>query len=262
MNFGICNLSIIPIRKDPNDASEMVSQLLFGELFSIIKKEKKWLHIQCEFDEYEGWIDIKQAIEIERNIFESYQNAEKGISMEVVSAITNNSFHLPILIGSTLPYFDGMNFKLDKHKYIFNGQAIRHDNTNIDIEFIKKCAQKFLHAPYLWGGRSPFGIDCSGFVQIVFKLANIKLKRDAYQQAEAGQTIDLLEQTQIGDLAFFTNNDEERITHVGIIIETEQSVKIIHASGRVRIDLLDHYGIYNKETKNYSHKLKLIKRLL
>jgi gamma-D-glutamyl-L-lysine dipeptidyl-peptidase len=115
-----------------------------------------------------------------------------------------------------------------------------------------------LNSPYLWGGKTPFGIDCSGFTQMAYKLAGIKLRRDAWQQAEQGHTINLLEETEPGDLAFF-DNDEGNIVHVGIILRDH---KIIHAAGKVRIDSIDHYGINNKELKKYTHKLRLIKRMV
>ncbi len=167
---------------------------------------------------------------------------------------------LPVLIGSTLPSFDGMNFKLKNEKFVYNGQAITHGNGNdYDHEkILEKCALKYLHAPYLWGGRSPFGIDCSGFTQMVFKLMDVRLKRDAYQQAQQGKDIGFADLAQEGDLAFFENK-EGKISHVGIILKNK---KIIHASGCVRIDKIDAYGIFNEETKKYSHNLKVIKRVL
>ena len=163
--------------------------------------------------------------------------------------------HVPILIGSSLPNFDGLNFKIDKKKYLFQGISLENNNSNISK--IQKIALKYLHAPYLWGGRSPFGIDCSGFTQIVFKFLDILLPRDAYQQAELGTSIAFVEETKIGDLAFF--GTEEKITHVGIVLS---NTEIIHASGKVKIDRIDHLGIYSKEQKKYTHKLRTIKRLI
>jgi len=110
----------------------------------------------------------------------------------------------------------------------------------------------------LWGGRSPFGIDCSGFTQMVYKLCGMPLKRDAWMQAEQGQDIHLLDETQPGDLAFF-DNEEGRIIHVGILTTKN---RIIHASGKVRLDSIDHQGIFNSETKRYTHNLRLLKRLI
>jgi cell wall-associated NlpC family hydrolase len=119
------------------------------------------------------------------------------------------------------------------------------------------CALEFLNVPYLWGGKSVFGIDCSGFVQLVFRLYDLNLPRDAYQQAEIGELIDSKEARQ-GDLAYFTN-EKGKIIHVGIVLDNET---IIHASGRVRIDQLTKSGIYNSDYCKETHKLHFIKRVL
>ena len=148
-----------------------------------------------------------------------------------------------------------MNFKIAKEKFIYNGQAIQSEAKSSVL--LERVAMRYLNAPYLWGGRSPFGIDCSGFTQMVFKFTGIKLLRDAYLQAEQGTVINFIEESQPGDLAFFTN-EEGRITHVGIILKDQQ---IIHASGKVRIDKIDHFGIYSATQKKYSHQLKIIKRM-
>ena len=102
------------------------------------------------------------------------------------------------------------------------------------------------------------GLDCSGFTQAVFRLNGISLPRDASQQSGIGQVINLVTEALPGDLAFF-DNDEGMITHVGLILD---STSIIHASGKVRIDALDHQGIYNVETNKYSHRLRLIRRIM
>jgi len=267
LKYGICNLSIVPIRKEPSDQAEMVSQLLFGETFKIIpiaiRSEKKWLKIQTTFDQYEGWIDEKQFLPVNEKYFTDISQMKVAITMDLVHPATTDNSYIPIVIGSSLSNFDGVNFQLLKQKFHYNGQAIIPDNSNINLLLISKIANKYLNAPYLWGGRSPFGIDCSGFTQMVFKLIGISLKRDAYQQAEQGRIINFVEESQEGDLAFF-ENEERKIIHVGIILnntENPSARNIIHASGKVRIDKLDHHGIYNISTKKYSHRLRIIKRI-
>ncbi|MCY7361282.1 MAG: C40 family peptidase, partial [Ignavibacteria bacterium] len=146
----------------------------------------------------------------------------------------------------------------EKYKIKAKTKVITQTELKPDEDQITEIALKYLNAPYLWGGRSPYGIDCSGFTQMVYKFFGIRLKRDAYQQAEQGRTIDYIDHTQTGDLAFF-HNEDGKIKHVGIIL---QHKKIIHASGCVRIDSIDHHGIYNHDKKTYSHNLRFFKRIL
>lgn len=271
MQYDIGDLSVVPVRKEPSDKSEMVTQLLFGETFRITENKKKWLKITITQDDYVGWIDEKQFLPITDKYFHELKKSKVAYSLDLVQSATSDKRHVPILIGSTLPNFDGINFQLHKEKMIYNGQALVPENNSYNGNLILKVAMKYLNAPYLWGGRSPFGIDCSGFTQVVFKILGIFLKRDAYQQAEMGSTVNFVEETQDGDLAFF-ENEERKISHVGIVIkdtptekltlENNKNRHIIHASGKIRIDQLDHYGIFNLNRKKYSHKLRIIKRIL
>jgi len=253
MDTGICFLSVIPVRESANDRSQMVTQLLFGETYKIIQQQEKWLKIMVTHDNYEGWIDRKQHQAL--NEKEAVQNY--AMSYDLVHPLQNQDSHIPLLIGSKIHNYDGINAKLNKHKWTFNGKAINAKDLIFNDKRITKLVMKYLHAPYLWGGRSPFGIDCSGLTQNIFQFFNIKLPRDAYQQAAEGYAIGFVNEAKIGDLAFF--GDEEKITHVGIILENQ---KIIHASGKVRIDKIDHYGIFNETEKKYSHKLRIIKRII
>jgi cell wall-associated NlpC family hydrolase len=255
MKYGISVLSVIAIRKEMSHRSEQISQLLFGETYEILQKQGGWLQIKCTYDGYEGWLDESQHYELTEREYLNLSANEPGMALELVNSAVSSSYSVPILAGSTLPFFDGMNFKIAKEKFIYNGQAIQADAKGSAI--FERIALRYTNAPYLWGGRSPFGIDCSGFTQIVFKFAGVPLLRDAYQQAEQGSVINFIEEAQPGDLAFF-GNDEGRIVHVGIILKDN---RIIHASGKVRIDKLDHFGIYHAGQKKYSHSLKIIKRI-
>jgi gamma-D-glutamyl-L-lysine dipeptidyl-peptidase len=260
INPAICQLSIIPVRSDATDKAEIVTQLLFGELVEILdmsKAKKNWCHIRCEWDGYEGWTDIRQLRLLNLEDALRYKN-DYALCLDHTATLTNNDHFLPITLGATLPCFDGFNCALGEKHYTFGGQAILRGGIQTKPEVIIKLARRYLYAPYLWGGRSPFGIDCSGFTQIVYKMAGLRLRRDASQQIEQGRLIDFAEQSQTADLAFF-DNDKGKIVHVGIMME---GGFIIHASGQVRIDKLDHYGIFNEERGIYTHKLRLIKRLL
>jgi gamma-D-glutamyl-L-lysine dipeptidyl-peptidase len=254
MSQSITVLSVVPVRAQASHKSEQVSQLLFGETCTVMEKSKEWRKIRCDFDGYEGWVLAAQIRELAaKELSAATQNI--GIALDIASTANSSDNSVPIVIGSSLPQFDGINFKIGKEKFIYNGQSIQPDQ-QLHVSLIEKIALKYLNAPYHWGGRSPFGIDCSGLSQVVFKCVGIDLKRDAWQQAESGVVVDFVENSTIGDLAFF-HNDEGKIIHVGIILKDN---KIIHASGKVRIDTIDHYGIFNTETKKYSHQLKIVKR--
>ena len=257
MNYGICPLSVVPVRSAASDKSEMISQLLFGEMVEVVEQKANWTKVRCIWDNYFGWLDSKQIKPISGADFHRYQD-KYACSLELLQPAVGNGFYLPIPIGSTLPNFDGLNFNLNGSAYTYSGQAIAPGDFDLSSEMILKISRRYLYAPYLWGGRSPMGIDCSGFTQMVFKMAGIKLPRDAYQQVEEGRLVDFIEETKPGDLAFFENK-KGKIIHIGIIMPDQQ---IIHASGQVRIDKIDHYGIFNTDVQKYTHKLRVVKRIL
>jgi hypothetical protein len=249
MQYGICSLSIIPLRIEPSDKSELVSQLLYGEHFKVLEQRKSWSKIRVAFDNYEGWIDNKQFLEISEDNYKSLQNSTSKLSIDLVEFIQDEYNELyPISLGSSLNSTSLLNHSYDGNSV--EGQYEKDD-------FIK-TAFLYLNAPYLWGGRSPFGIDCSGFTQMVYKLCGYKLLRDASQQATQGEALSFIEESEPGDLAFF-DNAEGIITHVGIIMKDNY---IIHAHGKVRIDRIDHTGIYDANKKMYTHKLRVIKKII
>ncbi|UKJ05754.1 C40 family peptidase [Solitalea lacus] len=255
--FGICNLSVIPVRAEPSDRSEMVTQLLFGETFEVLEQKENWTKVKVLYDDYIGWIGNKQYLGLEKNELDELNQHEEFVCSAPFNFLTNALGHSHYLSpGSSLPLFRGDTIFLGDEKYYFKGKAYvpqLYPYKNMESLF-----KMFLNAPYLWGGRSILGIDCSGLTQVCFKIMGVKLKRDAYQQAEQGELVSFIEEGKLGDLAFF-DNAEGRITHVGVLLNNHQ---IIHASGKVRIDSIDHQGIFNNETQQYSHKLRIIKRLL
>lgn len=252
--FGICNLAIVPIRAEASDKSEMVSQLLFGDHFKIIEQSPKWTNITTAFDNYSGWIDTKQFFEINEKQYLSLNQSSPILNSELIDFISfNNNQLMPIPLGSTLNFIDFE--ELNQLNYHFDG--IKVCGIKPKSELIK-TAYLYLNAPYLWGGKTPFGIDCSGFTQMVYKLNGYQLLRDASQQATQGEPLSFIEESEPGDLAFF-DNEEGNIIHVGIMMENNY---IIHASGKVRIDRIDHLGIYNVDTGRHTHKLRVIKKLI
>ena len=249
MKYGICNLSIVPIRSEANDKSEQTSQLLYGETFVIVEERTKWAKIKLCFDNYIGWINNKQFEIINEDKLKLISKEPEIYSYDLVEFIENTHQELiAIPIGSSL---NALNIL--KHSYDGNKISGIQEKSKIIT-----TALRFLNSPYLWGGRTPFGIDCSGFTQMVYKLNGYKLERDSHLQAKQGSSLSFIEESEPGDLAFFDNKEGE-IVHVGIIMDNNH---IIHASGKVRIDRIDQTGIHNSETKSHTHKLRVIKKIV
>jgi gamma-D-glutamyl-L-lysine dipeptidyl-peptidase len=252
--FGICPLSIVPVRSEPSDRSEQVTQLLFGDSFEVLETQKKWTKIRIQDDQYEGWIDAKQWRAIDEKHFDILKNEGSKFCGDLLEFISgNDNFLMSIPLGSQLNF---LNFaEINRDQWIFEGLQLSGMNSKSEII---RTAFLYLNAPYLWGGKTPFGIDCSGFTQMVYKLNGYHLKRDASQQALQGEALSFIEESEPGDLAFF-DNEEGKIIHVGIIMQDHY---IIHASGKVRIDRLDHLGIFNIDNQQHTHKLRVIKKII
>jgi len=258
MEFGICELSVIPLRSEPSDKSEMINQLLFGDLLIAQEKFKNWVEVRSVYDNYVGWIDLKQFRTLSESEFKNISSSKQCTALELVHLLVNKTKNImiPIVFGSSLPGLNSGKFIINNEEFTYEGDMFSNSQ-NITSSHLIENALMFLNAPYLWGGRTPFGIDCSGFTQIVFKTCGIKLLRDASQQATQGELVNFLSEAKAGDLIFF-DDEEENIIHVGIMISEN---KIIHSSGSVRIDTIDHNGIFNTELKKYTHNLRLIKKI-
>ncbi len=252
--FALCNLAIVPLRAEASDRSELVSQILFGETLTILEKNEKWSRVMLAADHYEGWVDTKQISFISASDFEILQNQPHILNGDFIEYITTtNHALLPIPLGSDITFLDIP--ALNKENYQFEGKKITRKEPKSNL---LKMAFMYLNAPYLWGGKTPFGIDCSGFTQMVYKLNGFSIPRDASQQAMIGEALSFIEESEAGDLAFF-DNEEGKIIHVGIIMQDNY---IIHAHGKVRIDRLDHLGILNIDTGRHTHKLRVIKKII
>lgn len=249
MQYGVCNLSIVPLRVEPSDTSELVTQVLYGEHFKVLEQRKLWSKIRIAFDGYEGWIDNKQYKEITAEEYQVIENAPFKLSSDLLEFVHDeNDLLITVPLGASL-----QNLSLLNHTH---DGAVTSDTK--PKENLIETALLYLNAPYLWGGKTPFGIDCSGFTQMVYKLNGYKLLRDASQQATQGEALSFIEESEPGDLAFF-DNAEGNIIHVGIIMKDNY---IIHAHGKVRIDRLDHSGIYNQDKRMHTHKLRVIKKII
>ncbi|WP_449438732.1 C40 family peptidase [Pedobacter steynii] len=254
--YGICRVAVAPLRSEPSDRAEIASQLLFGDHVEIISKTEKWWQVRNAYDGYEGWMDFKQLTEVSLDEYTSNHNCKYLAPAEIVNIITDTEGSKYYLSpGSNLPSFNNGYCSIgnEKYKVLFNPKVV----SGTEPTDIINTALFFQNVAYLWGGKNLFGMDCSGFAQIVFKLHGIQLNRDAWQQAEQGEIVDFLPEVKPGDVAFF-DNENGRIIHVGIMLN---ATDIIHASGKVRIDPMDNQGIYNAELGRYSHKLRIVKRL-
>jgi len=253
MEKYICENVFVPLRSGPSHKSEMLSQILFGEKYIIIEKSGSWMKIETLFDKYTGWIDIDHL----------QHSPEEGISCghvlnRALLCYKNDKTKLVLEAGCEVvnPDFEDKVFVIGQNLYTtvkeFSNSYIATSDSLTDT------AMKFINSPYIWGGRLPSGLDCSGFTQLVYKIHGIAIPRNSWQQAEVGKNIDFIDEAEPGDLVFF-DNERGRISHVGMIISRGL---VIHASGRVRIDSIDHQGIFKPEISGYSHKLRTIRRIL
>lgn len=249
-------LSLVPMRAEPSDKAEMVTQVIFGECLEVLSRQGNWVQVQLATDQYRGWIDYKQYAPVTAAYYKEWKEARHPRALDIVQVVSNADKRIPVGAGAYLPFFDGMSIRVNQESYQYSGRAT-NPAVPVTTAQLSKVALGFLKAPYLWGGKSMFGIDCSGFTQQVYGICGYQLPRDASQQVTHGEEVHFAAQTVPGDLAYFAN-EEGRITHVGLMLQNQQ---IMHAHGEVRIDTLDHNGIYNADRKRYSHQLRIIKRI-
>lgn len=259
MQYSVCCVPVSPLRAEPSHKSEMVTQHLFGEKSIVMEPGADdviavgWTKIKLKYDGYEGWCQQSHLAEIDE---ERYIKVDKGLTAGWVNEVDYNGHRMNVPMGSSLSAFQNGEAFWRKNSVNFKGEVWNPEEVKIVPKIIRQVAYKFLNTSYLWGGKSVYGIDCSGFAQMVYKFLNIPLARDAWQQAQEGSVINLLQESRCGDLAFF-DNEAGNIIHVGILLNDHE---IIHSSGKVRIDKIDNQGILNLETKQRTHNLRIIKR--
>ena len=256
---AIINLPLVPLRASDNEPSELYSQLLFGERIEIIEIRERWLFVRNLSDNYRGWVDRKMVHVLSSS--DEDQLAEKMkyvVQVPLTLCCKNHSNEKMFLPGGSIIHTNklGEFTMIDEIYHLSSSDLISKEETN--SQNLISLALQYLNAPYLWGGKSILGIDCSGLVQVVFAMSGIQLNRDASEQVESGQAIDSLSETKPGDLAFFENSNG-KIIHVGILLNSHQ---IIHASGWVKVEAIDSTGIVSAQTGEYTHKLRAIKRIV
>lgn len=255
MKYGICTLALVPLRLEQAHRSEMVSQVLFGELFEILDEQADWTSIRLLETDYLGWIQNGQFQELNDLDMQHYLTGTPIIVGREGGVLFTDTAQFQLCHGTKL-YLDAANtVNLSPLRLTYQGSINPFTRNQFETE-VSRLALSYKDIPYLWGGRSQWGIDCSGFSQLIYSCFDLSLPRDAYQQAEMGQTVDFVSEIRVGDLAFF-DNAEGRITHVGIMLDRDT---IIHASAKVRVDRMDTEGIFNAEQNRYTHKLRIVKR--
>lgn len=258
--FGIARCSVVPMRAEASERSEMVSQLLWGEIFRVEEQSGSWLRISANFDRYGGWVSSLMVSTINDETWEHYAGVPYHVATAALSYAVNEKTKERVLIpqGSLLYNYSKASRTFSLLSSTYKLEEVSEDLPENKRNAIVATVLNFLNAPYLWGGRTILGIDCSGLTQQAYRAAGVHIPRDAWQQAEKGEIVTFLDSAQPADLAFF-DNDEGKVTHVGILLGDG---KIIHSSASVHIDSIDSEGIFNKELNKYTHKLRVIKSLV
>jgi len=258
---GISLYSIVPVRTEAREGAEQSTQILFGETFDILEQIPRWNRVRLYADHQEGWIDAKMCTPMSEEEYRTYSKALEHaatVAFPMTYAVSeNNGQTIPLTAGTKLANYQdarfevlGVGFRIDPSMVITAPREMNEQSLLQTVRF-------FLNVPYLWGGKNALGMDCSGFTQTVMSLFGKQLQRNASEQAAQGSAVKALADAQAGDLAFFDHEDG-RISHVGIVLDAG---RIIHCSGRVKVEKLDTTGIFNAEKGEYSHHLVSIRRV-
>lgn len=270
--YGIVHTPLIPMRRQPDHRSEQVSQALFGELYRMAPAQAgnghsgnaafsangEWVRIQTVADGYEGWVPVALTTEVSEGYAKEYLATRHPVLLSQSAMVKSASGAMYIPGGSVLPFWEDGAIRVGEHFCrLAPDERVGYPGT-AELYDLERLALQWLHVPYVWGGRSVWGFDCSGFVQFLFRQAGLQLPRDASQQVFWGTELQPETPIQAGDVAFFVNG-QGRIHHVGLLTGRGG---ILHASGTIRHDQIDRVGIFNESLKTYTHRLQLIKRIL
>jgi len=258
LGYGVCRLSLVSVRLTPEEYAPMNTQLLFGDHYEVIEvpNQKDWIFIRIHFDGSEGWISAEQHHGITKEYFDQINHANFKITTDLTCSLLFKKSPLTILLGSIVPISNSELFKIEE-QFAFNGES-KSLGQKREFEFLKTIVMKYLNAPHLAGGKSPFGIDASGLIQMVFKICGFILPRYLDKQITEGKKIVSLEDAKPGDIAFFLGQGKKDLQG-GIVLDDQ---KIIHCDGKVRVDHLMDEGILRSESKIFTHSLIEIRRII
>lgn len=262
MYKGISLHSVVPVRTEAREGAEQETQMLFGELCTIVEEKPRWNRVQLANDGAEGWVDAKMIAPIGGKDYTAYKKAYASaavVAFPMTYAVSeNNGQTIPLTAGTRLTNYSDGHFELLGVRFRIDPNMVITGPLPLDETHLLQTVRFFLNIPYLWGGKNAMGMDCSGFTQVLMSLFGKTLPRNASEQAKQGRTVSGIGKVKAGDLVFFAHEGEERITHVGIAIDKE---RVIHCSGRVKVEKLDEHGIYSAEQGGYTHQLVAIKRI-
>ena len=256
-HYALGRFTAAALRQHPRPTGTLASQLLLGEPVTVLARERGYCQVRCCDDDFEGYVREDQLLPCTENTFR-YQRDNPAFALELYDNLLSDNYGLPVTFGARLPGFDGVRLNHDGRSMTYSGQAILSADLRPGADIVLRLARRWLYCPALEGGRTPTGVDTAAFVQLIFRLVGVRLPRTPLAMCHFGRSVDFVVQCQPADLAFF-DDERGRVAHVGLLLPDS---RVLHVGDRVRVDKVDHYGIFNVDTGSYSHRLRIVKRLL